>query len=90
MKTIRRTTWGWCTAIILTGLLMGGCASGSITGQDARTDVSPDLIGVANTGEQIKNRRARTHDTDLRQIHDDMASILLETRPGRMNRYPIP
>ena len=76
--------------LALTGVLVSGCARQVITGKDIRKDVSPALDSMALTGEQIKNRQARAYDTQLRQVHDDLASFLLEKEPSRLSPYPFP
>ena len=89
MRVNARTTLSCLTALALMCTLIGGCTSGAITGADVRADMSPELTSVAHTSEQMKNRKARTYDTNMRQIHDDIATILLEDRPSRLTHYPL-
>lgn len=88
MKDIGRTTWGRFLPALLALVLISGC--NTITVEQVRLDLSPELDGVAHTGQQLKNRRARTYDTQFRQIHDDAAAILLEDHPSRLSYWPIP
>ena len=77
-------------AAIVVGLaLVGGC-SDKITGDSVRMDMSPELKSEAHNSEQLENRYARSQDTTLRQIWDDIDELLLRDRPSRLSRYPVP
>lgn len=54
------------------------------------TDASPELKGIAHTPKELRYEHRRTKDTDMRQIWDDIDTIMLLNRPGRMSAYPIP
>ena len=88
MNDIARTTWGRFLLAGLALVLISGC--NTITVEQVRFDLSPELDGVAHTGQQLKNRRARTYDTQLRQIHDDAAAVLMEDHPSLLTQWPIP
>jgi hypothetical protein len=77
-------------AVIVASLaLMGGCGD-KITGGDVRADMSPELKSMAHNSEQLENRYARSQDTTLRQIWDDIDELLLRDKPSRLSRYPVP
>ncbi len=79
--------------LVVSGLLLaavGGCDNNKITASKVRSDMSPELDSIAMTKEQRKNEHARTVDTDLRQVWDDLDMLLLLDRPVRLSRYPIP
>jgi hypothetical protein len=82
----------WCLAGVLAASVLGGCNNGPdrITGDDIRDDMSPELQTLGMTREQHKNRTARSIDTTLRQVWDDIDMILLLDRPIRLHRYQIP
>lgn len=71
-------------------LVVGGCGNKQIDAKYARKHPSPELQSIAHMAEQRKNRRARTHDTNLRQIWDDIDMILMVERPVWLSEYPIP
>lgn len=66
-----------------------GCQK-QITADGVRGDMSPGLNSIAESNQQRKNRHARTFDTNLRQIPDDIDTLLLLERPVRMSPYVIP
>lgn len=66
-----------------------GC-SDRITADDVRGDMSPELKSMAHNSEQLENRYARSSDTTLRQIWDDIDMLLLRDKPSRLSRYPVP
>lgn len=70
----------------------GGCSSKprKMTPEYVRGHLSPEMSGLARTKEDRKNEWARTSNTNLRQIPDDVDSILLMDRPVRMSPYVIP
>jgi len=73
--------------IVIAGLT--GCKK-EITANSVRDDMSPGLKSMAESNEQMKNRHARTFDTNFRQIPDDIDMILLFDRPVRLSPYVIP
>jgi hypothetical protein len=77
-------------AMIAAITLVGGCSSDQITAKSVRKDMSPELVSLAHQSEQRRNMHARTHDTNKRQIWDDLDRILLLDRPTRLSEYPIP
>ena len=87
----KRVCWIGCVGLLV-GLLIvvSGCGSQKITPKYARRHLNPELTSMAHMSEQLKNRHARTHDTNLRQIWDDLAAILLLEHPVRLSEYPIP
>ena len=87
----KRVYWIGCVCLLV-GLLSvcGGCGKKLITGKYARSHPSPELQTLAHTKELRKNMHARTHDTNLRQILDDLDAILLIERPVQLSKYPVP
>ena len=87
----KRVYWIGCVGLLV-GLLFvcGGCGNKQITAGYARSHPSPELSSLAHMSEQRKNMHARTFDTNLRQIWDDVDAILLTNRPGQLSVYPIP
>ena len=78
---------------LLVGMMFvaGGCrGEQQIDAKYARKHMSPELESIAHMAEQRKNRSARTHDTNLRQIWDDIDMWLLLDRPMWLSEYPIP
>ena len=76
-------------------MLVGvGCQSapsdGRVTADSVRRNLSPEMVSMAYNQEQLDNIHARTFDTNLRQIPDDIDAILLFDRPGWMTIYPVP
>lgn len=72
-------------------LLFGGaCSRDTITASMIRQDMSPEMESMALTHGQRLNRRAKVWDVNARQIWDDIDVILLEDRPLRLSRYPVP
>ncbi|MFW6060123.1 MAG: hypothetical protein ACODAQ_08070 [Phycisphaeraceae bacterium] len=72
-------------------LLASGCSSnGEITAADVRHNWSPELTTLTLSAEQHRVREWRTYDTNLRQVHDDLARLLLTERPLGLTPYIIP
>ena len=63
---------------IVIGLVVAGGCSDQITADDVRGDMSPELKSMAHNSEQLENRYARSQDTTLRQIWDDIDMLLAE------------
>ena len=89
MTKFRMTGW---LMLVCGMLLLVGCASGSRkwTSKYIRGDLSPEVTSIAHSDEERANRRARTDDTNLRQIGDDWDHIWLREHPVRLSIYPIP
>lgn len=78
-----------CAAGLLVAMGVSlGCSPSTASG--VRANWSPELRSMARTSEQHRTMEARTIDTNLRQIWDDGAMILLLDRPVRLTRYPVP
>ena len=67
----------------------GGCTS-DITVRTMRSNMSPDMEGMAEDAQLRANRHAKTFDINLRQINDDIDRIFLLDRPMRLSPYPMP
>ena len=70
-----------------------GCESQSnnrITAEDVWNDMSPELKSMAMTEAQRKNKKYRIDDTNMRQIWNDLDTLMLMDRPVRMSKYPVP
>jgi len=79
------------TVVVGVVLVFGGCSSDNgFTPKKARKNISPALEMMALTKEQRKNRTAYTFDVNLRQLNDDVDSILLLDRPTYLTRSPMP
>lgn len=83
------------TLLAVLGLVLlttaGGCKDNKkVTASDVRSHMSPELQSITYTREQRRNRVARTVDTDLRQVWDDIDRVLMLDRPLHLSRYPIP
>lgn len=80
-----------CIAILAGFMVIGGgCSKQKVTAKSARRDLSPELQSMSLMSEQRKNMHARTHDTNMRQIWDDLDAILLLKHPVRLANYPMP
>jgi len=88
MRTVNLSVLLVMFASLLLGL--GGCSSDRITAKSVRKNMSPELKSIASQSEERKNIHARTKDTNLRQIWDDLDHILLLDHPVRLSEYPIP
>jgi hypothetical protein len=75
--------------VLVLGGGLAGC-SNKITANSVRSDMSPGLTSMSENDQQLKNRHARTFDTNFRQIPDDIDTILLFDRPGRLSPYAVP
>ena len=89
MKSMIRTGMIVAAGLMLASLACG-CSSDRVTAAGVRSNMSPELESVAMTSEQRKNVHARAIDTTMRQIWDDLDTLLLIDRPIRLTRYPLP
>jgi len=77
-------------ACVLFAVAAGGCNKNKVTAEKVRDNMSPELQSMAMTHEQRQNAHARTIDTTLRQVWDDLDMILLLDKPIKLTRYPVP
>lgn len=63
-----------------------------ITKRDVLGNMSPELVTLARTNDEVDIQMSRTVDTNGRNAWDDVLSVFLLDRPLRMsaNSYPIP
>lgn len=80
---------GVAALVLFAGLGLGGC-SDRITAEGTRWNMSPELSTMAMTKEQRKNMQARSLDTTMRQINDDIDFLLLLDKPSKLTIYPVP
>ena len=71
-------------------LAVGGCSENRVTAASVRANPSPELESMAMSHEQRENDHARTLDTNLRQVWDDLDMLMLNNEPSHGSRYPIP
>ena len=76
-------------ALFVSTLFVGGCSS-TVTNADLRSHPMPELYSVSRTEAHFYNYRALVRDNTWRQIHDDWATIWLESRNQRLTRYTLP
>ena len=76
--------------LLMVALAAGGCSENRVTAASVRANPSPELESIAMSHEQRENEHARTIDTDLRQVWDDLDMILLLDKPEHGSRYLIP
>lgn len=86
-RTPQLVLCAWCLALVLVAI--SGC-SNKFTAYNARSHINPSLGTLSLTPEQMKNRYARTHDVNSRQLSDDLDALLLINRPTMLNRNPMP
>lgn len=76
---------------LLSGVLFaGGCRTQDVTAADVRANLVPVMQSLALTHEQRLNVHARTFNTNLRQIPDDLDLIFLLDRPVWLSPFPVP
>lgn len=80
------------TALVATVGLSVGCESepDTIDADYVRSNMTPELESVAMSHELRKMNHARTIDHNLRQVWDDLDSMLLLDQPLGFSRYYIP
>ena len=91
-RMLRRSMKLAATIALVGGMaLLGGCESNKpITARQVRGQWSPELDSLTRNIEQHRTQDWRTFDTNLRQIHDDAARILLTDEPLGLTPYAIP
>ena len=68
--------------------VIGGC--NRVTPASVRRDMSPEKDTLTRSKQEHANDIARTLDTNLRQVGDDLDYIFLLDRPMRGSRHPVP
>jgi len=77
-----------CLMLTLVGVT--GCESDPYSPEAVRKNLMPEMQSLARTKEQWKNVRARTFNTNSRQMYEDWNAIMLFDRPVWMSIYPVP
>lgn len=85
---LHKARYGVAVAMLAVAMI-GGCSQ-KITASSVRSNPSPELQSMALTHEQRKNNISRSKDITKRQVWDDFDSIMLQDRPSRLSRYPVP
>lgn len=71
-------------------LLVGGCDANRTTAGDVRRDWSPELHSLTQHKEMHRTMRARTVDTNMRMVQDDLDKLLMLDSPSGLSRWSVP
>lgn len=77
--------------VLLCGsLAVGGCARDRTTASDVRRNWSPELHTLTEHREMHRTRRARTVDSNIRMLREDIDRVLLLDKPSQLTHWDLP